>query len=157
MRRSMTTRREDEVVDEFQLTIRALLTRLEGKSKSEEEVGRLDAIKRRLRIANSMLGRHMIVSASFPVLSKYKDKILETDTDKRDAYFSTVDIRAECVRGGMDATSDTTGLAISVLESVRRHYLLSSQTERESVIGSVKTLLYCSAEYQLGERNGWPK
>ena len=133
----LTVRAKDVIVNDFHSTVQKL------------EIGRLDAIKRRLRIISALGGRDVIVSLALPVLHKYNARIAEPDPVTRDAYIADLNVVQECAAAGMDVNGDHEYI-IRLIESTRAHYIAAKIDERNAVVAQVLLLSACAAEYKLG-------
>lgn len=137
-----------EIAREFNASTRNLITKLEKKSRSEEELANLDRLKKRISLLKSTMGETALVMEASPFFIEYAERILEPDQATREKFFMELDVRSEYIkRKGSVSKQDE--FVFGLTDSIRNHYKKSSQQERDEVYKEVKTMLACCTELAL--------
>lgn len=137
-------REPDVIAKEFNVRVQGLIIRLEKKSHSEIEIANLNRLKQRLRLLKNTLGETELISEASPFFIEYSDQILARD----EQFFTTLDVRAEYIKrkGTLNKQDE---FIFSLTDSIKSHYIKSSQCEKNEIYAEVKLLLKYSVEYQL--------
>lgn len=140
----MEIRKPDEIVKEFNIIIKNLISKLEKKSKSDIEVANLDRLKKRISLFKTTMGDSALVSTSAPFFIEYSEQIISRD----EKFFNSMDVRAEYIkRKGKIEKNDE--FIFGLIDSIKYQYNKSSQIEKDIIYNEVKSLFDCSVEYKL--------
>lgn len=137
-------RKIDEIIKEFNATVRALITRLEKKSRSEVEIANLDRLKKRIQLLKVTMGEPALINESSPFFIEYSEKVINRD----EQFFNTMDVRAEYIKrkGKIDKQDE---FIFSLTDSIRAHYNKAAKKEKDEVYAEVKKLFDDCIEYQI--------
>ncbi|SIP86050.1 Hypothetical protein PACV_337 [Pacmanvirus A23] len=140
----MEIRKPDEIVKEFNVIIRNLISKLEKKSKSDVEIANLDRLKKRISLFRATMGDSALVATSAPFFIEYSEQVISRD----EKFFNSMDVRAEYIkRKGKIEKNDE--FIFGLIDSIKYQYNKSSQTEKDIIYSEVKSLFDCSVEYKL--------
>lgn len=133
------------IIGEFNTIVRGLITKVEKKSRREEEIANLDRLKKRITLLKQTIGDYALISEASPFFIEYSEQILIRD----EKFFETMDVRTEYMKrvGGNVKREDE--FIFDLIKSVREHYKKATQTEKDDVYVDVKTLFKCCVEYKL--------
>lgn len=137
-----------DTVSDFNKLVRALINRLEKKSRQDEEIANLDRLKKRISLLRSTMGDNALIAEAAPLFIDYAEKILESDVEKREKFFLDMDVRGEYIkRKGVIQKQDE--FFFTLTDSIRAHYRRAQKKEREEVYAEVKNMLTCCLEYTI--------
>jgi hypothetical protein len=139
-------------VSKFNTTVRTLITRLEKKSRREDEIANLNRLNKRIGLAKQSIGHDVLIKGAAPVFVEFAEKILVEDAAARDEFFLALNVRDEYIRrkGAIEKDDE---FIFSLIDSIRTHYQRAPIEEREAVYADVKVLLACSLRYKITQTN----
>lgn len=127
----------------FNITMKALLRRLEDKSRSEVEIANIDRLKRRISLA-LYESEDLIMIEATPFFVEFNKQISDHDEN----FFLSLDVRAEYTSRTKRAISPNDQFIFDVIDSTKNHYKNANTTERKEVFKQVTALLRCCLEYR---------
>lgn len=138
----------EDAVSKFNKLVRALINRLEKKSRQDEEIANLDRLKKRISLLRSAMGDSALITEASPLFIDYAERILEKDVEKREKFFLDMDVRSEYIkRKGSIQKQDE--FFFTLTDSIRTHYRRAQKKEREDVYAEVKDMLTCCLEFAI--------
>lgn len=135
------------IVQDFNNSIRALITKIERRTKNETEAANLYRLKQRISTLKSTMGEESLVQLAAPHFVNLADKILEPDVTVRNAFFMDTDVRTEYIKrnGTIDKNDE---FIFSLTDSIKTRYKQCSTSEQTEIYNLVHELLDCCLEYQ---------
>lgn len=140
----MTGRTCEEVVREFNNTLRDLIVLMEKKSRSPIEVANLDRMKKRIALLRGTIGGHAIVAEVAPILEKYAEQIINRDEE----FFNNMDVRGEYAKQGKPVNKSDEFM-FELADSIRGIYNGASAEEKDLLYLRVQILFNCGLEYLI--------
>lgn len=144
----MTTdqRNLNEIIKDFNSTVKVLLLKLEKKSRNEMEVANLKRLKQRISLLKSGVGEHALLHEAYPFFIQFRDDIL--DRERYEHLVLNVDVRAEYLKKRSKIKPEDE-FAFNLTDSIREHYNKTKTIEKDGVYLDVKKIFNCCIEYAI--------
>ncbi len=140
--------RPPNIAANFNKLVNELITMLEGRTRSDIEFANLDRLKKRLSLLKSTVGSEALIQLAAPFFIHYSEQILDTNAERRDQFFLTIDPRAESTKFNIQ-TSTQDDFFFTLADSIKTHYKRAADSERATVYAKTVSMLRCSIEYRV--------
>lgn len=136
------------IAKEFNSTTRALITRIEKKTRNVMTLANLDRANKRISLLKSTMGDMALINEAHPFFIDYANHILEPVESVREDFFLTLDIKGEYIKAkGFVKKEDEFIFALT--DAIRELYKVASRTDKDDVYRMVNTMLQCCIEYKI--------
>ena len=127
----------------FNSIIKTLISRLESKSTSEQELAILYRLKKRISLLKSTIGDVAILAEVAPQLIEYSEEINNRDEN----FLHKADFKGKILKSKKIRREDE--FALELIDSVRVHYSECSQEEKDDIYRLLRKLLQVCLDYQI--------
>ena len=138
----------DVIALEFNSIVAALITRLEKKCKSENELALIDRMRKRVAVAKSV-STDFIIDGAIPFFMKHSAQILNESLVQREEYFSKMNPRKEYEDRYGEKPTAAQDFVFELADVIRNQYKKSSAAEKIIIYGDVRKLLNDCIEFKI--------
>jgi hypothetical protein len=138
----MEPRKPEVIVNEFNIIIGKLITKLEKKCRLEHELANLDRMRKRIKILKDLASENLLLGADL-VLCKYTKEILNRDAE----FVYTLDPRKVYFERYKEEPTQKQEFVFSLCDIVRNHYKKVSVAEQSAILDDLVRLYNDCVEY----------
>lgn len=138
----MESKPVDKIISDHLALVRALIKRVENKSRDEIVLGNLDRLKQRINIAYRALPS-AIISQMSPFMIDYREEIL----NRNEQFFMSCDAKAEYTKKMGRQPPPEDEFVFGLTDTVRAFYKNSPKTEQDAIYTDVVQLFMLSVQY----------
>ena len=135
----MADARKDKLAKEFNVTIKSLITILEKRSRSDEEISNLDRLRKRINLLNATMGDSALLLQATPYFEKYAEEIIT----RNEKFFTDFDVKSEISQ----IESGAGAFILALTSQMKNSYMKANQTEKNNIYRHIKILFESCAEY----------
>lgn len=135
---------KEPIARAFNKIVYAIITRVENKSRCEDDIANLDRLRRLIAQYKQFNGEESLISTAAPIFMDYAEPILSCN----DSFFTTMDVRKEFLDAGGEISSNYE-CVFSLIESVKSHYAKIGVDEKKQIFSEVNMLLSYSSRYLM--------
>ena len=132
----------DKIISDHIALVRALIKRVENKSRDEIALGNLDRLKQRINIAYRAMPSAIITQMS-PFMLDYREDIL----NRNEQFFMSCDAKAEYIKKIGKQPPPEDEFVFALTDTVRAFYKNSPKAEQDSIYTDIVQLFMLSVQY----------